>query len=117
MSGKMTKERLEKLPALNREIERISRRITALEDKNSKACRSVKALRTAREALESYTEKANEEAAELVQYIETIEDPGVREIFMLRYYDGIRSWQRIAFLVGEHYESYVRRKHNDYLQR
>mgnify|MGYP004641125787 CR=1 FL=1 len=41
----------------------------------------------------------------------------VRELFMLRYVDGVRSWQRIAFLAGEHDESYVRRKHDWYIKK
>ena len=35
----------------------------------------------------------------------------------LRYVDGVRSWQRIAFLAGEHDESYVRRKHDRYINK
>lgn len=64
-----------------------------------------------------YLRAAEAEEALLIRYIEEIPDSDVRELFMLRYVDGVRSWQRIAFLAGEHDESYVRRKHDRYINK
>ncbi|MBQ6893123.1 MAG: hypothetical protein IJN48_02865 [Clostridia bacterium] len=113
----MTKERLEKLPSLNREIRRTQKRLDRLEESRSKSARHKAALKRTREALDAYLTEAQQEAATLMNYIKTIEDSSTREIFMLRYYDGIRSWQQIAFMVGEHDESYVRKKHSRYLKK
>lgn len=116
MSEKMTKERLKKLSSLNREIERTQKRLDAYANQQNKGKRSKTAISTAESALEKYRAEAKAEAAELMNYIESIPDAHLREIFMLRYYDGIRSWQRIAFLAGDHDESYVRRMHDRYLR-
>ena len=70
-----------------------------------------------RDALMDYLRAAEAEEALLIRYIEEIPDSDVRELFMLRYVDGVRSWQRIAFLAGEHDESYVRRKHDRYINK
>ena len=53
------------------------------------------------------------------QFIDGIEDSLTRRIFELRYISGDcrkPSWQRIAFQIGEHDESYPRRVHNKYLK-
>ena len=103
----MTKERLSNLSVLRREITRTKKRLAKLPHSPNSAEHRAK--------LEQYLSKAEKEAALLLNYINSIEDFSVKEIFMLRYYDGVRSWQRIAFMVGEHDESYVRRKHNKHL--
>lgn len=115
MREKMTKERLRRLTVLRREIAREKSRMQSLMALCGKGARHEKAIERARDALENYHTQAEKEAAELISYIEAIDDASVREIFMLRYYDGIRSWQRIATMAGEYDESYVRRKHDRYL--
>ena len=70
-----------------------------------------------RRALEKYLADAENEAKLLLDYINSIEDFSVKEIFMLRYYDGVRPWQKVAFMAGEYDESYVRRKHNKQLRK
>lgn len=115
MREKMTKERLRHLTSLRREIARRKSRIEELKSFCGKGARHEKDIEKARAALENYHTEAEKEAAELVSYIESIDDASVREIFMLRYYDGVRSWQRIATMAGEYDESYVRRKHDKYL--
>ena len=120
MNGQMDKARLSRLCGLRREITRSRRRIAALESKINRGEADealLAALRDTHAALTDYLHAAQNEEALLIRYIEDIPDSDVRELFMLRYVDGVRSWQRIAFLVGEHDESYVRRKHNRYLKK
>lgn len=56
-----------------------------------------------------------EELARLYEFIDDIPDSLTRQIFMLRYIDGL-SWQQIAFRIGEGDEQYPRRVHNRYLK-
>lgn len=115
------KARLHRLASLRREITRTKQRIAAAERRAGAAdgaeAALAAALRDKRDALTHYLRAAEAEEALLVRYIESIPDSDVRELFMLRYVDGVRSWQRIAFLAGEHDESYVRRKHNRYIKK
>lgn len=119
MNEPVTKERLSRLGSLRREVTRTKRRLSELEERlEKKQTRASEAsYAAARAALERYLCEMHTEEAALLGYIQKIEDAELRELFMLRYYDGIRSWQRIAFLAGEHDESYVRRKHDAYLQK
>ena len=116
----VTKERLEKLCGLKREIARTKLRIARLENEltreNIEADLYAETKRT-RDALRAYLISAQKEETHLIEYINSIPDSDIRELFMLRYVDGIRSWQRIAFLAGEHDESFVRRRHNAYLRK
>ncbi len=120
MKKAVTKERLEKLCGLKREIARTRRRIARLENKltreNIEADLYAEIKRT-RDTLRAYLIGAQKEETHLIEYINSIPDSDIRELFMLRYVDGIRSWQRIAFLAGEHDESFVRRRHNAYLRK
>ncbi len=113
----MTKEKLTSLHTLRREITRTKKRIAKIKSNGAKTSRSKAALARLEEVLEAYLCEIANEAAEIVAYIKSIEDVTVREIFMLRYFDDVRSWQKIAFEVGEYDESYVRKKHNAYLKR
>ena len=113
----MTKERLEKLASLRREITRTNERLRELKATQASSARYKEIISRTETALENYLEEAEWETAALLEYIEKIEDRKMRELFMLRYYDGIRSWQRIAFMVGEYDESYIRKKHNAYLRK
>ena len=119
MSQPVTKERLARLATLRREVTRTKKRLAELEERREKRqTQAVEIAYTAAHgALERYLCEMHTEEAELLGYIQRIEDAEVRELFMLRYYDDVRSWQHIAFLMGEHDESYVRRKHNAYLKR
>ena len=117
MSENMTATRLSGLHILRREITRTKKRLAALKNQKCQSAPTKRAIKNLEQKLEEYLIKSNEEAAELLNYISSIDDLTVREIFMLRYYDGMRSWQRIAFNVGEHDESFVRRKHNAYLKK
>ncbi len=120
MKKAVTKERLEKLCGLKREIARTRRRIARLENRltreNIEADLYAEIKRT-RDTLRAYLIGAQKEETHLIEYINSIPDSDIRELFMLRYVDGIRSWQRIAFLAGEHDESFVRRRHNAYLRK
>ena len=112
MKEEVTKERLSHLATLRREITRTKRRIAKLKNQEHPSLPAKRSLKKLEKDLEDYITAANNEASFLIKYIQSIKDVTVREIFMLRYYDGVRSWQKIAFSVGEHDESYVRRKHN-----
>ena len=120
---RMDKARLKRLVGLRREITRTRQRIAAAENRLRQAADDAEAaalralLADKRDALMDYLRAAEAEEALLIRYIEEIPDSDVRELFMLRYVDGVRSWQRIAFLAGEHDESYVRRKHDRYIKK
>lgn len=51
----------------------------------------------------------------LNRYIQSVDDSLMRQILTLRYVNGL-TWQQVAFGIGEHDESYVRRKHNTFLK-
>lgn len=119
MSGAFTKERLAELPALRREITRTKRRLASLRERQKRdgGAEIDLAFVQTEAALKRYLADAQKEEAALLGYIQKIENASTRELFMLRYFDGIRSWQRIAFLAGEYDESYVRRKVNTYIKK
>ncbi len=112
----MTKEQLSRLTSLRREATRTKKRLAELKRKASANQQSILAMQAAENALKKYLDEALQESAALLEYIESIDDSSIREIFMLRYYDGIRPWQKIAFMVGEYDESYVRKKHDAFLK-
>ena len=113
----MTKEKLSRIHNLRREITRTKKRISVIKSNGVKTARSKMALARLETLLEGYLDSITAEAAEIAEYINNIEDLTVREIFMLRYFDDVRSWQKIAFEVGEYDESYVRKKHDAYLKK
>lgn len=51
----------------------------------------------------------------LMTYINGIEDSEMRQIMTHRYIEG-KTWQQVAFAMGETDESYPRRKHNIFLK-
>ena len=117
MSEVMTRQRLSAYRILNREISRTEERLARFKASPRGETESQKKkIKLIEDALKDYLADSRAEAAELLRYIESIEDPFTKEIFMLRYYDGIRSWQKISFLVDEFDESSVRRIHNAYLK-
>lgn len=60
-------------------------------------------------------DKCWKELKRLNQFINTIDDSQLRQIFSLRYINGL-TWQQIAFAIGECDESYPRRLHNRFLK-
>ncbi|MBQ7661681.1 MAG: hypothetical protein IJS44_06455 [Clostridia bacterium] len=119
MSTPMDQERLRCLCSLRREISRTKARIAKLAKKSENEQDEIllAELKNTGAALTDYLRAAEREECALITYINGIEDASVREIFMLRYVDGVRSWQKIAFMAGEYDESYVRRKHAAYLKK
>ena len=115
----MTAEKLLSLRSVRREITRTKRRMADMERQAEKADDELllTAIAAERALLDGYLLKLKREEAELLEFVNSIDDAHLREIFMLRYFDGVKTWQRIAFLAGEHDESYVRRKHNTYLKK
>ncbi len=113
MSNRFTEERLSELHILRREITRTKRRLAELRARAAEGKEIPEfdlALAKTRENLQRYLLQMQTEEAELLDYIQSIEDPTTREIFMLRYYDGVRTWQKVAFLIGEYDESFVRKR-------
>lgn len=113
MSECFTKERLAALQVLRREITRTKRRLAELRvqaEEGKEIPDYNLLLAKKRENLQQYLCKMQSEEAELLNYIQSIEDATTREIFMLRYYDGVRTWQQVAFLIGEYEESFVRKR-------
>jgi len=116
----MTAEKLLSLRSVRREISRTKRRMADMARQAEGAGNDsvlLCAIAAERALLDSYILKLRREEAELLEFINSIDDAHLREIFMLRYFDGVKTWQRVAFLAGEHDESYVRRKHNTYLKK
>ncbi len=113
----MTKEKLASLRFLRREITRTKKRIAKIKQNGFKSRQSSAALAKLETSLEKYYDEICAAASEILEYINSIRDLTVREIFMLRYLDGIGTWQKIAFEMGEYDESYIRKKHNAYLEK
>ena len=65
--------------------------------------------------IENKTERIYIEQNRLIRFINTIDDSLIRQIMQLRYIQG-KTWQQIAFAVGETDEQYPRRKHNTFLE-
>ena len=53
-------------------------------------------------------ERYRQEAAEVREFVESIQDPITRQVFRLRVYQGL-SWPRIAKAIGEKDECYPRK--------
>lgn len=127
----MTKRELSQLYYLNREIARERGRLAQLEAASTSTTSVISglphagtisdktalaaAIADSRAVIEAKVQLSIIEYNRLTRYIADISDSLIRQIFKLRYIDGL-TWQRIAFEVGESDESYVRRKHNEFLQ-
>lgn len=61
-------------------------------------------------------EIANELLVHIEEFIGEIEDSELRQIFQMRYIDGM-TWQRVAEEMGEGGEQYPRKKHDRYMER
>lgn len=66
--------------------------------------------------LKKRKEKLTELKGYILDFIETIEDSKVRQIFMYRYIDGLE-WYKIAGKMGYGGESTARMKHDRYLKK
>lgn len=121
----MTKNELSQLYYLNREIEQISRRLASLKYR----AKFIKSYSNGKYdgAIENEIEKLTDvllkqqkkcfcEQRRLENFINKIESSEMRIILSYRYINGL-SWQQVAFSVGEHDESYVRKKHDAYLKK
>ncbi len=114
----MTIKELSQYRWLVREIEMTERRIAELEESaagpsspdlsgdphgtgyvNNKIERQAVAIVTLWEKLNRQKAKCIEEKLRLETYIETIPDSQTRQIFVLRFVDGL-SWRQVAFKVG-----------------
>lgn len=65
--------------------------------------------------VELNVQKCIVELNRLNRYIEGIEDSQTREIFRLRYINGL-SWLQVAFSIGEYDEQIPRKKHDRFLK-
>lgn len=119
----MTKEELSQLKTLRQELSYCKSRLRRVEKEidNADAKQTKKSLlcefKRESEIINERILMCKREENKLLEYINTISEADIRMLFTLRYVDGIRSWQKIAFMVGEHDESYVRRKHDRYINR
>ena len=64
-------------------------------------------------------DKLSKQKEHIERFIDGINDSLTRRIFEYRYITGNKrlSWQAIAFKIGEHDESYPRRKHNNFIKK
>lgn len=130
----MTKHELSQLYYLNREIERLQKRLKELED----AALSSTAKITGLPWGSGVSDKVGEYAAEIAdlralielsiqkcwyefnrlnRYIATIEDSQMRQILSLRYVNGM-SWTQVAFSIGGgNTADGVRMAHNRFLEK
>lgn len=128
----MTKKELSQLYYLNREIEEQQRRLEELESLATSCTSTITGMpkspgvtdRLAKYAAEIADlrglidlniKKCFYELNRINRYINTLEDSQMRQILSLRYINGL-TWQQVACSIGEYDESYVRRKHNKFLQ-
>jgi len=129
----MTKNELSQLYWLGREIKEQQRRLIELETLatsctsritgmphgrgvSNRLAEYVAEIADLRGLIDLNLKKCFYELNRLTRYISDIEDSQIRQILSLRYINGL-SWQRIAFLIGEHDEQYPRRKHNAFLKK
>lgn len=120
----MTKNELTQLYFLNREIESIKKRIADIRYKvkivkNFTHDQNVdfnNELTLLTNILIDRQKKCLEEQVRLENFINNVESSEMRIILAYRYVNGL-SWQQVAFSIGEHDESYVRKKHNAFLNK
>ncbi len=130
----MTKHELSQLYYLNREIQRLQKRLKELEDAvlsstakitgmpwgsgvSDKVGACTAEIADLRALIELSIQKCWYERNRLNRYISTIEDAQMRQILSLRYIDGL-SWTRVAFsLGGGNTADGVRMAHNRFLEK
>ncbi len=69
-----------------------------------------------RRQIEKHSAEVRQEMLAIEAWISSIENAELRRIFRLRYMEG-KSWQQVAFALGEHDESYPRRKCKKFLEK
>ena len=128
----MTRKELSQLYWLNREIEREKCRLAELEAAATNTAVNITGLphagglsdRTAlaaeiadaRTIIEAKVRASIAEYNRLIRYINGIDDSFIRQIFMLRYVNGL-SWNQVALSIGGNSEDSVRMAHNRYLEK
>ena len=129
----MTKHELSQLYYLNREIERLQKRLKELEDAALSSTAKITGLpwgsgvpdkvgacaaeiADLRALIELSIQKCWYELNRLNRYIATIEDSQMRQILSLRYVNGM-SWTQVAFSIGGgNTADGVRKRHDRFLQ-
>ena len=129
----MDKKDLSSLYFLNVEIQREKRRLAELESAATDTSAKISGLphvgkktdKTAlaaeiadtRSIIEAKVKASVVEYNRLIRYIETIDDPMIREIMRLRHLDG-KSWRNVAKgLGGNNTEDGVRKAHDRFLKK
>lgn len=129
----MTRKELSQLYYLNREIEQLKIKLAELEDAatstttritgmphitgvSDKVGKYAAEIADLKSLLEINLKKCFYELNRLNRYIDSINNSEMRQIFSLRYVNGL-SWQQIAFSIGHHDESIPRKRHNRYLKK
>ena len=122
----MTQRELEQLRDLKSELKADRRRLRELTGVTGSitglpCCISVKEvdcfeaeLTALREQINFNVRRCLYEIARATEFINSIGDSQLRQIFTYRYICG-SSWQQVAWKIGEADEQYPRRKHNEYL--
>ena len=130
MTLKEKTERLAQLRPLRREVDQLSQRIAEMERaarggegrvtglpgsmarwKGPEAAR----LAALAERLDRRRTACMAQLGALYDFIDGVPDSRMRQILTLRYVDG-RSWQSVAFAIGEADEQFPRRLHHRFLQ-
>ena len=128
----MTKKDLSQLYHLNREIEEQQRRLNELEalatsctsqitglpkalGLSDKLAKYVVEIADLKALLDLNLKKCFYELNKLNRYIASVEDSQMRMILAFRYVNGL-TWQQVAYSIGHYDESFVRRKHDNFLK-
>ncbi len=120
----MTKNELSDLYFLNREIDEIKKRIGDIKYKVKFLKEFVSEdeinfgdeLEELSDMLVTSQKKCFKQQLKLEKFIKDAPSSEIRTILAYRYVNGL-SWQQIAFSIGEHDESYARKKHDAYLRK
>lgn len=140
--GSITKADLKQYPDLRREVRRLEERIKNMAvDKNEDVVHDVvtgsspsipyqkhailitgvdfeaheSRVRRYRKLLKERKSKCDEQTLRIEEFINTIPDSRIRQIFDYRYIGGC-TWTAVATRMGYPDESYPRRLHNNYLE-
>lgn len=77
----------------------------------------IRQIKRRQRMLEDRVDQSLEQLNIIQEFVNSIPDALTRRVFTYRYIEGIRSWQRIAFMIGRHDESYPRQHvHDKYLK-
>ena len=130
----MTKETLEEYGDLVKEIEDLERRIEKIENQSIMVSDIVQngykrhakifgvdlirqnRLDRYKEKLGKFYDKLIEKREKIEDYIETIKEPSIRQIFRHRYIEGL-SWYKIAQIMNLNNEDTPRKRHDRFLEK